>query len=214
MNNNIFEKDVFMICEKINENAYTNLSPEYSFKKLKTSELETWKGLPYYEYEYSEKERNNMTDWYKKLYEKNEKEFFKKCMVVCNRNDEIIGTCFLWKSYNNRINSVHWLKVIPPYENKGIGRALLSVLFRDINKNDLPIFLHTQVGSYRAIKLYSDFGFKILSDKIIHRKNNDIKVCKDLLRQYMLEKYFKKLKYKKAPKYFLRIINEYEHSEI
>ncbi|MCL2472218.1 MAG: GNAT family N-acetyltransferase, partial [Treponema sp.] len=132
---------IFMMCKKINKNAFTNLSGEFHFRNLKRTELEIWKMLPFYEYGYTDKDKEYMTKWLNRVYGKTEELFYKNCLVVCNKNDEIIGTGFLWKSYDNRINSVHWLKVIPDYENKGIGRALLSELFGNIEKIDMPIYL-------------------------------------------------------------------------
>ena len=211
---NVLNIDIFMMCDKINKKAFVNLSNEYYIRNLKTSELEIWKKLPYYEYGYTEKDNENMSKLYKLLYGKNEELFYKKCLVVCNKKDEIIGTGFLWRSYDNQINSVHWLKVIPEYENKGIGRALLSILFKNTVNCDMPIYLHTQTGSYRAIKLYSDFGFKILTDKKIGQVNNNISVCREILKKYIPIEHYKKLKYTKAPKNFLKISEMYEHKEI
>ena len=214
MSENELDIDIFMVCRKIKTMAFKNLSDEYYVRNLQKTELELWKKLPFYEYEYTQKDNENMTKWFKLLYSKNEELFYKKCSVVCNKNGEIIGSCFLWKSYDNQINSVHWLKIVPQYENKGIGRALLTILFKDVVKKDMPIYLHTQVGSFRAIKLYSDFGFKILSDKKIWKINNDINLIKELLKKYIPKEYLKNIKYSKAPKDFLKIINEKEFKEI
>ena len=214
MNKNEVDMDIFMICKKIDKKAFKNLPKEYFARNLRKTELEIWKKLPFFEYEYTEKEHNIMTEWYNLLYGKNEELFYNKCLVVCNRKDEIIGTGFLWRSYDCQINSVHWLKVIPEYESKGIGRALLTILFQNIEEKDLPIYLHTQTGSYRAIKLYSDFGFKILTDSKIGKINNEINECKGILKKYIPKEHFRKIKYVKAPKRFLDIIGKYEYKEI
>ena len=214
MSEDIQNIDIFMMCKKIEKNAFKNFPEEYSIRNLQKNELEIWKKLPYFEYGYTEKDNENMTKWFNLLYGRNIELFYKKCLVVCNKNNEIIGTCFLWKSFDNQINSVHWLKIIPEYENKGIGRALLTILFKEVSKIDLPIYLHTQIGSYKAIKLYSDFGFKILTDKIIGHKSNSIEKTREYLEQYIPEEHFEKLKYTKASKYFLKILNDYEHLEI
>ena len=49
-------------------------------------------------------------------------------------------------------------------EGKGLGRALLTEILKNAG---LPIYLHTQPTPARAIKLYSDFGFKLTTDPII-----------------------------------------------
>ena len=205
---------VFMMCNNIDTTAFKDLPEEYSVRCLNKNELEIWKRLPFYEYDYTEKEQEYMTNWYKTFYGINEEFFYKNCLVVCNKKDEIIGSCFLWKSYNGLINSIHWFKIIQEYENRGLGRALLTILLKNVNKIDMPIYLHTQIGSYRAIKLYADFGFEIISNEKICREKNDTNRIKTLLKKYIPEKHYEKIKYIKAPISFIRIIGKHEYLEI
>jgi ribosomal protein S18 acetylase RimI-like enzyme len=180
MGMNMPEQNIFMYCDKINKKALTQMPNEYSIRNLYETELELWKALPF-DNNYTATYKNFMDDYYSKVYENRENEFYNKCIVVCDKINEVIGTCFLWKFYE--INTLHWLKVRKEYEGMGIGRALISKILENTNKDDFPIFLHTQPKSYRAIKLYSDFGFKIITNKIIGNRINNINECKIILKK-------------------------------
>ena len=101
---------------------------------------------------------------------------------------------------------MHWLKVIKGFEGQGIGRALLTKLLQDAKQTDFPILLHTQPESFRAIKLYADFGFKLLINKKIGFRQNDIAVSLDFLRENM-GKHFDTLQFSEAPKYIDEIVS-------
>ena len=114
----------------------------------------------------------------------------------------------------NKITTIHWFKVVKKHEGLGIGRALLSYVLNDITEKEYPIYLHTQPSSFRAIKLYSDFGFKLLTNSVIGYRPNDINECMPILKRYMFQKDYEKLRTAEAPKEFhetvkLSIINEF-----
>jgi ribosomal protein S18 acetylase RimI-like enzyme len=194
-----------MYCDKINKKALTQMPNEYSIRNLYESELESWKAL-LFDNNYTETYKNFMDDYYNRVYKNRKNEFYDKCIVICDKRNEIIGTCFLWKLYG--INTLHWLKVRREYTGMGIGRALISKIMENINKDDFPIFLHTQPESYRAIKLYSDFGFKIITNKKIGNRMNNTNECKIILKEKMPKEYYKKIKYKKISSKYLKIIDE------
>ncbi|OGO92552.1 MAG: hypothetical protein A2Y17_10920 [Clostridiales bacterium GWF2_38_85] len=153
-----------MMCETPNQNAFRDLPDRYSFRLCGRDELEIWNHIAV-----EEPNVNYVSEYYKKIYAKHEDEFFRRCTFVCNSDDKPIATCFLWRSYGE-INTIGWFRTLPEYEGKGIGRALLSKILKEAT---FPVYLHTQPTSARAIKLYSDFGFKLITDQMIgYRKNN------------------------------------------
>ena len=95
---------------------------------------------------------------------------------------------------------------ITDYEGRGIGRALLSHILRSITPEDFPVFLHTQPESFRAIKLYADFGFSFLEDKMIgHRKNHYFESV-PVLKELIPEKFYVTFTTSKAPEFFLKAV--------
>ncbi len=196
------DKSIFMICERLNKNALSELSIQYHTRYCREGELDIWKAMPFDDPKQAEEYREFMTEFYNSVYANKGDLFYQRCLFVCDVDDKPIATCFLWKAYDE-FNTIHWLKVVKEYEGKGIGRALLSVIMKDLKKEDYPVYLHTQPGSYRAIKLYSDFGFKLISDPIIGSRKNDLEECLPILKKFMPKEDFERLKITEAPKGFL-----------
>ena len=197
------DKNLFMMCQKLNINALSGLSDEYHIRNCREDELDIWKAMPFDDPKEAKEYRGFMTDFFIKVYANKGNLFYEKCLFVCENNDKPIATAFIWKTYDE-FNTIHWLKVLKEYEGKGIGRALLSIIMKELKEKDYPVYLHTHPTSYRAIKLYSDFGFNLLSDPIIGSRNNDIEECLPFLEKQMMNEVFKKLQIIKTPKYFLK----------
>jgi ribosomal protein S18 acetylase RimI-like enzyme len=205
MENEIPDKNLFMMCKKINTSALSKLPDEYHIRACRRKELGIWKGMPFDDKETAKEYEYFMTKYFEDVYKDKESLFFDKCLYVCDKNDTPIGTCFAWKAYD-KITTIHWFKVVKSLEGLGIGRALLSFVMNDIKEMDYPVYLHTQPSSFRAIKLYSDFGFEILTDPIIGYRQNDFAECMPILKKYMLQKDYEKLQFAKAPKTFLEAV--------
>ena len=77
---------------------------------------------------------------------------------------------------------------------------------QSIPKEEYPVFLHTQPASFRAIKLYSDFGFALLMDPVIGYRKNDLEECLPILETLMYKKDFQKLQFEQAPENFLKAV--------
>lgn len=123
-------------------------------------------------------------------------------MFAVDRADKPVGTVFIWKAYS-RVNTVHWFKVRPALEGLGIGRALLGHVLAALPADGYPVFLHTHPSSYRAIKLYSDFGFRFVTDPKVGGRDNHLAECLPILKELMPEAAFSSLKTIAAPRFFL-----------
>ena len=190
------------IYEKLNEKALSNLPQGFHIRTCKPNELSIWKEFPfdnerdkkeYYEY---------MSNYFNDVYGSNLDEFYNRCLFVCDDiTDKPVATCFIWKAYD-KINTIHWFKTLKEYEGKGLGRALLSYIMSSLNDEDYPIFLHTQPSSFRAIGLYSNFGFKIVTNKTIGYRENNYEECLPILKQFMTKDSFNNLQFTEAPLIF------------
>ena len=205
MKNEIPDKNLFMMCRALNPDALSELSKEYHVRTCRKNELDIWKAMPFDDEKSAKEYKGFMTKYFDEVYGNKEYLFFQKCLFVCDKNDTPIGTCFAWKAYE-KISTIHWFKVRKNYEGLGIGRALLSIVMRSIKENDYPVFLHTQPSSFRAIKLYSDFGFAFLTDPIIGYRQNDLDECLPILRAHMYQSDFERLQFSKAPVGFLEAV--------
>lgn len=195
-----------MMCSVLNHAAIRGLPSGFHIRKCREDELDIWMAFPFDHPQDAVKYRGFMLDFFRNVYEDKKEVFFDTCLFVCDAQDRPVGTCFAWKAYE-KMTTIHWFKVLKPYEGQGIGRALLSYVMQGLSANDYPVFLHTQPSSYRAIKLYADFGFKLLSDPVIGTRRNDLEECLPMLQAAMPNKAFETLEVTSAPKFFLEAVS-------
>lgn len=196
--------NLFMQCDTPDKTAFRELPHGFSFRLCRHDELEVWKRVVA-----EEQHVGYVTEYYEKVYAKHADEFFRRCLFVCNADDKPVASTFIWRSYE-KINTVGWFRVLPEYEGCGLGRALLSEILKNA---DYPVYLHTQPTSARAIKLYSDFGFKLLTDPVIGRRKNDLTESLPYLQKVLPEIDYVKLRFAKADKMLLDAAGSSEISE-
>lgn len=197
--------NIFMMCERLDRSALNDLSNEYHVRFCRKDELDLWMAMPFDSEGEWERNREDMLIFFDSVYAPKGELFFNTCLFVCDGDDRPVATGFLWKAYEE-FTTLHWLKVIKSHEGRGIGRALLSLILGRLENSGFPVFLHTQPSSYRAIKLYTDFGFAMLTNPVIGTRENDIAICMPELEKHMTGKAFQNLATASAPERFLRII--------
>jgi ribosomal protein S18 acetylase RimI-like enzyme len=197
--------NLFMQCATPDKTAFRELLPHgFSFRLCRRDELEIWKRVVA-----EERYAGYVTEYYDKVYAKHADEFFRRCLFVCNDDDKPVASTFIWRSYE-KINTVGWFRVLPEYEGRGLGRALLSEILKN---TEYPAYLHTQPTSARAIKLYSDFGFKLLTDPIIGYRKNDLTESLPYLQKVLPQTDYTKLQFTEADKILLEAAKSSETSE-
>ncbi len=211
----MLEKDIpdlniFMVCDKVNTKAFSHLPKGYNFRLCRRDELDIWKGFPFDDEKLKEEFRPYMTDFFKTTYSSDEDLFFKKCLFVVDEKDTPVATCFVWRAYG-KVPSVHWFKTLKQCEGQGIGRALLTEVIS--GEKDFPIILHTQPSSYRAIKLYSDFGFKIATNEKVGMRENQYEQALPILREFMTPQSYKNLQFGEICKEYIDIIGKEETNQ-
>lgn len=187
--------NLFMCCPKLNQEALTPLPDGYTIRFCQKNELSIWKAFPFDSQEEALAYDSYMQEYFDKVYLPYGNLFFKTCLFLIDPNQKIVGTCFIWK-HLGKYTCVHWFKIRKEAENKGLGRALLSYCLKDLQADDYPCYLHTQPGSYRAIKLYTDFGFKLLqSPQIIDGRENQLEKSLAYLKEHMTPSSFQALQF-------------------
>jgi len=197
--------NIFMMCERLNKHALTNLNPDYSFRNCRPDELDLWKGFPFDSDRVPVEYEGFMNQIIKDSYSSNMTTFFQNTLFVCNKEGTPVATCSYWKAYG-KINTIHWLKTRKAYEGKGIGRAVLSAIMKRFGSQDYPIYLHTQPGSFRAVKLYSDFGFQLLRGGKLGTRRNELEKCLPILKEFMPKKDFEGLEMIDTPKALISLL--------
>ena len=197
--------NIFMMCEQVNPHALTDLPSDYYFRNCRPNELELWKAFPFDSDTVPTEYEGFMNQIIKDSYSGNMDTFFQNTLFVCDKEGKPLATCSHWKAYG-KINTIHWLKTRKAYEGKGIGRAVLSAIMRRFDSQDYPIYLHTQPGSFRAIKLYSDFGFQLLRGGKLGTRRNELEQSLPILKEFMPEKDFESLRIVDTPEDLIRML--------
>ena len=197
--------NIFMMCEQLKKNALSKLNSEYHFRNCRPNELEIWKAFPFDSETVPSEYEDFMNQYINDTYVSDIEIFLNNTIFVCNKDDKPIATCSYWLAYG-KFNSIQWLKVRKEYEGQGLGRAILSEIIGKFSNEDYPIYLHTQPGSFRAIKLYADFGFKLLSGGQIGTRINEFEKSLPILKEFIPKKDFKEIEIVNTPNRFIKLL--------
>ncbi|MBQ7930502.1 MAG: GNAT family N-acetyltransferase [Clostridia bacterium] len=211
-NENLAGGNLFMMCPQLNEDALRELPEGYHIRNCRKEELDLWKTIHFDNPSDAEEQFPYMTEYFRKVYEPAGSEFWKRCVFLCDADDVPVGTCFAWKAYGC-ITTIHWYKIRKDCEGRGLGRVLLSQVMRSIPPEDYPVYLHTHPGCFRAIKLYTDFGFVILRDTEVGFRKNDREASLPYLRKKMPVSVYESLRFADAPEKFLAAVKTTEFSQ-
>ncbi len=88
----------------------------------------------------------------------------KQCLFVLDRTGKVSATGSLWhgEHFGEAFQRIHWVATRPEYQGKGLVKALLTKLMDVYNElgHKNFIYLTSQTWSYKALNIYSQFGFK------------------------------------------------------
>ena len=159
-----------------------SLPDGYSFKMYDEGDEKYWSKLEYEIGDFSSVEEAEM--YFKTNYCNQFDELKKRCVFVVDAYDDFVGSCIAWHDLkgNDTVASLHWLVVSPEHQGKHIGLALCQKVMNIFNeRNETPIYIHTQPWSYKAILLYIKLGFKIQkTETFSHYENQYKKAIKTL----------------------------------
>ena len=211
-NANIAEGNLFMMCTALNESALTEIPAGYHIRNCRNDELDIWMGIHFDDASTAEQFRPFMSVYFEKVYAPHRDEFMKRCLFICDGTDAPVGTCFAWIAYG-RVTTIHWYKIRKEYEGRGLGRALMSFVMRSLDADDYPVYLHTHPASCRAIKLYTDFGFSLITDAEVGYRKNDLSESISYLEEHLPAAAFHALSFVSAPAEFLEAAKTTEYEQ-
>lgn len=104
------------------------------------------------------------------------------------RGDRVVGSCIAWRDERGteEVASLHWLVVDEESRGIGIGRALsVAVMNFFACAGELPVYIHTQPWSWKAILLYRSIGFDIVSYDTFGGYTNEFATAMKVLREIL-----------------------------
>ncbi|MBQ4638236.1 MAG: GNAT family N-acetyltransferase [Clostridia bacterium] len=210
MMDKIPDLNLFMMCERPVVRAFRPIPDGYHVRCLRPSELDIWKDIHFDQP--NETTRKYMNEFYERVYAPKEEDFFTACKVLCDKDENIIGTCFSWPAYG-QISTIQWFRIKKEYEGRGLGRALLTYVMIGLSGFELPVYLHTQPESYRAIKLYTDFGFSLLKGGKVGTRENELEKALPYLEKAMTKEAFDSLRFAETPDELLSAAASSDYSQ-
>ena len=120
-------------------------------------------------------------------------ELFPNILFVMNNENDIVGSCIAWQDMQgiNSVSSLHWLVVDERYQGIGLGRALSTAVMNIYAEHKaLPVYIHTQPWSWKAILFYLSLGFKLQkTDTFSHYENEYEKAMIELRKVVQKDQY-------------------------
>ena len=109
-------------------------------------------------------------------------------LFLKNAENRIIGSVIAWqdKRADTSVSSLHWLVVEEGHQGRGLGKALcLAVMNRFYELSGLPVYIHTQPWSWKAILLYVSLGFKLQKADTFSHYRNEYAAAMDALKRIL-----------------------------
>lgn len=118
---------------------------------------------------------------------------FSRILFAVDKDNNVAGSCIAWQDLKgeSKASSLHWLVVDEKYQGIGLGRALSTAVMNIYVEHEaLPVYIHTQPWSWKAILLYLSLGFKLQkTDTFSHYENEYDKAMTELRKVVSEEQY-------------------------
>lgn len=172
LDRNIPFYNIILKCEDY-RNTEIILPTGYYFRNYQIGDEKAWAKL---EYEIGDFASENQAEkYFLSQYGQDVESLKERCFFCIDEQEQVVGSCIAWKDGKGtkQVSSLHWLVVSPSHQGKKIGKALCQRVMKVFwEKNEFPVYIHTQPWSYIAILLYLHQGFKIqMTDTFSHYEN-------------------------------------------
>lgn len=185
--------NLILKCDKIHITPIS-LPEGYHFKMFEVGDEKFWAKLEYEIGDFSSVEE--AYTYFKANYCNQIDELKKRCVFVVDNSDDVVGSCIAWHDFKDgdTVASLHWLVVTPKHQGKHIGLALCQKVMEIFNEFvEMPVYIHTQPWSYKAILLYVKLGFKIQKADTFSHYDNRYVLAMETLKSILTENQFKQL---------------------
>lgn len=152
-----------MINEDITSCPLVPLKEGFSFRYWRPGDEEIWAEIETAAGEFSDLEAalRRFADEFTGF----EDELKERCRILESKDKEPIGTSMGWYNREFRDGSfgrLHWVSIVPAYQGLGLARPLVTHAIDLMKAHHTKAYVTTQTTSYKAIKLYLDYGFRPL----------------------------------------------------
>ncbi len=136
----MLDGNLFMMCQALNRAGLRPVPAGYHLRLCRQEELPLWMSMHFDDQATARAQRPYMERFFADVYAPHGDLFFKRCIMLCDRSDRPVGTCFHWTAYES-VSTLHWFKVRRDCEGRGLGRALLSAVLLAVPPEGYPVYL-------------------------------------------------------------------------
>jgi len=114
-------------------------------------------------------------------------EMKKRCVFLLSPDGEVVGTTTAWLGEFQGISQgrLHWVAIKPSHQGRGLAKPMLSYALSIMAKYHYKAYLTTQTTSWKAVRMYLDFGFEPAR---LHNGDQDYQKGWELIRQLAPDK--------------------------
>lgn len=141
----------------------------------------------------------NAVAYFKKTYLSAHKKLENRFVGVTDSRGVLCGSVICWddlyaSNTPERISSLHWLICDPSVKDRELGTALVQMTLHTFSEmHALPVYLHTQPWSYKAVGIYYKCGFRPLSTESFRGYKNQSAEAICAMRNHIPENLFQQL---------------------
>lgn len=164
--------NVILKCEKYKDTEIV-LPTGYQLRNYQLGDEKAWAKLEYEIGDFASVKEAE--EYFLSHYGQDIDSLKERCFFVIDDQEQVVGSCIAWKDCRGTelAASLHWLVVSPDHQGKKLGKSLCQRVMKVFQeKNEFPVYIHTQPWSYIAILLYLHQGFKLqMTDTFSHYEN-------------------------------------------
>ena len=84
-----------------------------------------------------------------------------RCIFLLHK-DVPVGTATAWygQFQHNLCGRLHWVAIIPRFQGKNLAKPLVARALSTMAAHHTKAYLTSQTTSFKAVKIYLDFGFR------------------------------------------------------
>jgi ribosomal protein S18 acetylase RimI-like enzyme len=152
---------VMMILENVTHLPEFQLPSGYIIRKYQEGDKRIWAEVETAAGEFPNPLKG--LEQFEKEFIKYPEELKERLLFLENSHHQCIGTAMGWfddSYFKPGYGRIHWVGIHPDFQGKGLAKPLVGEALKIISKFHDKVYLTTQTRSFKAIKIYLDFGFK------------------------------------------------------
>ncbi len=162
---------VTMIREDLNNLPNYSLPPPFSMRDFTPGDEDVWAAIEFAATEFKSMEKAR--EHFDLEFGDYQDELCNRCRFLVAGNGRAIGTATAWRNPSYRGNlygRLHWVAIHPDFQGRGLSKPLVGAAMQRLREFHNRAYLTSQTTSWKAIKVYLDFGFSPVVEADRHRR--------------------------------------------